>query len=348
MRLDRFSRFGGTDPGAANLTCRGAQIETALALLTLLIISIASPAQDIRVRQEAVRLLERGNAVTTPVKLPDLERVDTFRVFGPDQAVKEGTFTRVVIQKTGRRDETTFGDYHVIDVSVDRRGARVQTQVQAPAEVMTLLRVTPIYHVSFNDEDVIHAITNREVNGQPARCIEFDTVAGQKSHANEICVDGATGAIVLEKLNDERLENHDFFPFAGALIPARIDYSSTAASSMEIQQSMTVLTDPTPNVLAAPPDARTYSRGCKVFRRAFGQSMPQPKPGNGGTETDVIVRGMIYPDGRIHDAVVQSSERPELNGEALDIIHQWVFTPALCDGNPAISEASFALRFQGR
>ncbi|MGA7382992.1 MAG: TonB family protein [Terriglobales bacterium] len=146
----------------------------------------------------------------------------------------------------------------------------------------------------------------------------------------------------------KRIEYGDFFPFAGALIPARIDYSSTAASSMDIEQSMTVLTDATPNVLAAPPNARTYTRGCKVFRRAFGQAMPQPKPGNGGTEADVVVRGMIYPDGKIHDAVIQSSERPELNAEALDIIHQWTFTPALCDEQPAISEASFALRFQGR
>ncbi|MGA7382991.1 MAG: hypothetical protein WBX03_19215 [Terriglobales bacterium] len=178
-------------------------MKKALALVALVITSVVSPAQDIRVRAEAMRLLEKGNAVTTPVKLPDLERVDSFRVFGPDQAFKDGVFTRVVIQKTGRRDETTFGDYHVIDVSVDRHGARLQTQVQAPAEVMTLLRVTPIYHVSFNDEDVIHAITNREVNGRPARCIEFDTVAGQKSHDNEICLDGATGAIVLEKLNEE-------------------------------------------------------------------------------------------------------------------------------------------------
>jgi len=228
-------------------------MKTALALVILLLTSLTSLSQDIRVRQEAVHLLERGNAVTTPVKLPDLERVDSFRVFGPDQAVKDGTFTRVVIQKTGRRDETTFGDYHVVDVSVEGGGARVQTQIQAPAEVMTLLRVTPIYHVSFNDEDVIRAITHREVNGQPARCIEFDTVAGQKSHDNEICVDAATGAIVLEKLNEERIEYRVFFPFAGALIPARIDYSSTAAASMEIEQSMTVLTDTTPNVLAAPP-----------------------------------------------------------------------------------------------
>ncbi len=298
-------------------------MKTALALLTLLLTSIASGAQDIRVRVEAVRLLERGNAVTTPVKYPDLERVDSVQVFGADQAVKEGTFTRVVIQGTGRRDETTFGDYHLVDVIANGGLSRAQNQAVAPPEIKTLMRVTPIYHVSFNNEDVIHAITNREVNGQAARCIEFDTVVGQKSQANDICVDAATGAIVLEKLNEERIEYHDFFLFAGALIPARIEYSSTAGPSMEIKQSMTVVTESIPNVLVAPPDAVAWVN-CQPYRRAFGQSMPQPKPGNGGSEIDVVVRGVISQDGRVHDAVIDSSERPELNTEAIQIIHQWL------------------------
>jgi hypothetical protein len=322
-------------------------MKTALALVTLVVTSIASLAQDIRVRVEAVHLLERGNAVTTPVKYPDLERVDSFQVFGADQAVKEGTFTRVVIQGTGRRDETTFGDYHLVDVIANGGMSRAQNQAVAPPEVKTLMRVTPIYHVSFNNEDVIHAITNREVNGQAARCIEFDTVVGQKSQANEICVDAATGAIVLEKLNEERIEYHDFFAFAGALIPARIDYSSTAASGMEIKQSMTVVTESIPNVLVAPPDAVAWVN-CQPYRRAFGQSMPQPKPGNGGAQVDVMVRGVISQDGRVHDAVIDSSDRPDLNGEAINIIHQWVFTPPMCNNQPTSAEASFALHFQGR
>lgn len=318
-----------------------------LVLPTIFAASILSFSQDIRVREEAVHLLERGNAVTTPVKLPDLERIDSFRVFGLDQAVKDGTFTRVVIQKTGRRDETTFGDYHLVDVIVNGGMSRMQTQSLAPPEVKTLLRITPIYHVSFNGEDVIHTITNREVNGQTARCIEFDTIVGQKTQANEICVDAATGAIVLEKVNEERIEYGDFFQFAGALIPARIDYSSTAAASMEIKQNMTVLTETIPNVLVAPPNAQAWIN-CKSYRRPFGQSMPQPKPGNGGTEVDVVVRGVISQDGKIHDAVVQSSERPDLNAEALDIIHQWVFTPPMCNNQPTTAEASFTLHFQGR
>ena len=34
-------------------------------------------------------------------------------------------------------------------------------------------------------------------------------------------------------------------------------------------------------------------RDCKTYRRAYGQSMPQPKPGNGGGDVDVVVRGLI-------------------------------------------------------
>jgi TonB family protein len=304
-------------------------------------------SQDIRVRVEAVHLLERGNAVTTPVKYPDLERVDSFQVFGPEQTVKDGTFTRVVIQGTGRRDETTFGDYHLVDVIANGGMSRAQNQAVAPPEIKTLMRVTPIYHVSFNNEDVIRTIGNREVDGRAARCIDFDTVVGQKSQPNEICVDAATGAIVLEKLNDERIEYHDFFSFAGALIPARIDYSSAAASSMEIKQSMTVVTESIPDVLVAPPDAVAWVN-CQPYRRAFGQSMPQPKPGNGASQVDVMVRGMIGRDGRVHDAVIDSSERPDLNGEAINIIHQWMFTPPMCNNQPSSAEASFTLHFQGR
>jgi hypothetical protein len=45
---------------------------------------------------------------------PNVERVDAFRVFDATAAAREGSFSRVVIQGVGRREETTFGDYQVI------------------------------------------------------------------------------------------------------------------------------------------------------------------------------------------------------------------------------------------
>jgi TonB family protein len=216
-----------------------------------------------------------------------------------------------------------------------------------PPTMMTLLRITPIDRVRFDHEDVIHGITNREVGGHPARCIQFDTIGGNRTDSNEICVDSANGTLVSENLRGTLVENSDFFPFAGALMPGKIRYSEAGVLKMEITQTMTELTDATPNVLAAPPNAQ-IRKMCTTFRRPFGISMPQPKPGNGGGEAEVVVRGVIGVDGRVRDTIIQSSERPDLNAEALSLIQQWVFTPGLCNGIPNTTEASFTLHFEGR
>ena len=322
-------------------------MKQALVLFTLAIASTSLFSQDVQVREEAVRLLEKADEVSTPLRLPNLERIDTFRVFSSDAPVREGSFSRVVIQGTGRRDETTFGEYHVIDIFTSRGLTTVRTKELAPPEVDDLMKLAPVFHGAFDSEDVIHSIASRDVNGRAARCIQFDTVTGEKTQANEICVDAGNGTLLIKKVGDERVEYSDYFAFAGAQYPAKISYSLGGALKMEVAQSLTVLTDATANVLAAPPNAQVRQL-CKTYRRAFGQSMPQPKPGNGGADTDIILRGMISSDGRIHDAVVQSSERPALNAEALSLIQQWVFEPALCNGIPNLTEASFELHFRGR
>src|SRR5579872_4804878 len=316
------------------------------ALFMVLFISVPSFSQDVQVRQAAVLLLEKADAATTPVRLPNLERTDTFRVFS-NSGVIEGTFTRTVIQGTGRREETTFGDYHVLDVITGPNLATVRNKELPPPEVITLMRISPIFHVRFDHSDVIRGIANREVNGHVARCIEFDTVNGQKTEANEICIDASNNTLLLQKMGDELIEYAEYFPFAQALLPGRIDYSFDGARKMEITQVMEAISETTPNVLVAPPNA-DLRQACKTWRRPFGTYMPQPKPGNGGTNVDVVVRGRILEDGKIHDAEVQSSTRPDLNNEALALIQQWVFTPGLCNDRPGPFEALYALHFQGR
>ncbi len=46
--------------------------------------------------------------------------------------------------------------------------------------------------------------------------------------------------------------------------------------------------------------------------------------------------------------MVQDSEQPDLNAEALSLISQWKFAPLMCDGSPSETEASFVLHFVGR
>ena len=150
-----------------------------------------------------------------------------------------------------------------------------------------------------------------------------------------------------QKLGNEQLENSDFFPFAGALMPGKITYSYGGNISIEISQTMTELVDATPNVLAAPPNA-TIQKMCTTFRRPMGVSMPQPKQGTLDSHYEVLVRGFVGEDGKVRQAVVQESERPELNEEALIVAQKWVFTPAMCDGKPYATDVALTLHFQGR
>jgi hypothetical protein len=305
-------------------------------------------AQDVELRSRAVGLLERAHAASLAPNLPNLERVDTFRVFDPSSTAREGSFTRVVIQGVGRREESTLGNYHVVNVWTGDNLTTTRVAALAPPEIATVMHLTPINLVRFDQADVIRAITDRGLNGRSVHCIEFETIVGQDRQENEVCVDASNGTLVSEKLGDDSIENSEFFPFAGALLPAKITYSVLGSGlKMEITQTMTALEDSTTNVLAAPPDALTLRR-CTTFRRAIGQFMPQPPVGKGGRDIEVAVRGIIGPDGKVHGALVQSSPRPDLSEEALSLIAQWVFTPALCNGQPNQNEASFVLHFHGR
>ena len=319
-------------------------MKPALGLLAFFLLSGISFGQDLQLRQEAISLLERADAASVSPNTPSLERTVTFRVLDSSTGPQQGAFTRVVVRGTGRRDEVTFGSFHMLNIFTRGGLATVRTGNLAPPPAVEALRLTPIYFVRFNDEDVIYAINDSEANGHPARCIEFNTIVGEKTNNNEICVDSTNGTLVREKLGDQLVENSNFFSFAGALIPGRIEYALGGIPRLEIAQTMTVLEHPTPDVLAAPPNAQ-IRHYCKTYRRPYGKYMPQPRTSGGGS-ADIVVRGMIGADGRVHDPVVQRSERPDLNAQALSLIQQWTFAPAMCDGKTNATTASFVLHFR--
>lgn len=327
-------------------------MKPALLLILLLISAAVAPTpaytQEPDLRTQAVLLLEKANSVSMAPDLPNLERTDTFHVSNPDSRARDGSFSRVVIQGVGRREETTFGDYHLVSVWQGNTLKTTRSTEIAPAEVVTVMRLTPIYLVRLDQADVVKAILDKQIDDLPAHCIEFETIVGQSHQQNEICVDAYNGTIVMEKLGNRVIENRGFFSFAGALVPSSITLSSLdGGPQLEISQTMAVLDNTSANVLAAPPDATTLRR-CTTYRRAIGQSMPQPLRGNGETEVDIVVRGVIGTDGKVHDALVQNSERTDLNPEALSVVSQWVFSPPMCDGKPNSAEASFVLHFYGR
>jgi hypothetical protein len=127
-----------------------------------------------------------------------------------------------------------------------------------PPDLLDVARITPIHLVRFDSQDIIRSTTERNISGRSARCIQFDTVHGDHTDNNELCVDAANGTLLLEKLGQEVIENREFFLFACALMPAKINYSFAGAPKMEITQSVSQLAASDANVLAPPPNATMH------------------------------------------------------------------------------------------
>lgn len=82
----------------------------------LLIVSLHLRAQDMPVRVEAIRLLERANAVSHSARiLPNYRQDATFRAYRLDGTTQDGTYSGIYSGDI-ERYEIVFGNYHAISI----------------------------------------------------------------------------------------------------------------------------------------------------------------------------------------------------------------------------------------
>lgn len=314
-------------------------------LIAFVIIDCA--AQEVQLRQEAETLLERADSLSTPRHFHSYEQTITFRSFSA-AGIQQGRFTSVVQGPRSYRDEYEFGDFRLLVVVNGTMVADVGDRARAPVEVRRMTRLNHPYTARFDESDIIRSIQDGQVNGRPTRCIEFDTVRGEKTSGNELCIDKEYGILARIHANDETVSNSDFFLYRGTYLPARIVYEQNDLR-MELEQTKIATDGPfDPDLLSPPANAKILGHVCNVYRRPFGRFMPQPKPGQGGANVDVMVHGTVRIDGTVRDASIDVSERADLNAEALQLFSMWRFTPATCDGTPLEIPAEITLHFQNR
>src|SRR5579864_6829370 len=133
-------------------------------------------AQDMTVRVEAVRLLERANAVSHPAHImPDYQHDITFRAYGVDGTTKDGRFIGTYSGDI-ERYEWFFGDYHAVSIHYPDKIVQNRDYQPAPRETMEMDKLTPLLIGNFDKSDIIHSITPASLFGRPARCTQFETV----------------------------------------------------------------------------------------------------------------------------------------------------------------------------
>jgi hypothetical protein len=311
------------------------------------LVGIDCAAQEVQLRQEAETLLERADSISTPRQFHSYDQTIVFRSFSAT-GLQQGRFTSVVQGPRSYRDEYELGDYRLLVVVNGNMVADVGDRALAPVEIRRMTRLNHSYTARFDESDIIRSIQDSQVNGRPARCVEFDTVRGEKTSANELCIDKEYGIVARVHANDETITNSGFFPYRGSHLPAHIVYEQNDLR-MELEQTKTETDGPfDPDLLTPPANAKILGQVCTVYRRPFGRFMPQPKPGQGSANVDVMVHGTVRIDGTVRDATIDVSERGDLNAEALALFRTWHFTSATCDGIPLEIPAEITLHFPNR
>lgn len=319
-------------------------------ILSLLVCCTALDAEDVKLREQAVNLMERANAASLIAGFRDYEQVVTFTFHDLLTGTnKVGTFSRISAGSDGRRDELTYADYHAVTAVA---GNRLSTAGGAnePPEIVELLDQLPIHLGRFDDKDVIRSIEDGNVFGRKAKCVNFDTHLGTGVQANQICVDVEHGTLLRWEVGDELIENFDFFPVAQLWEPGHIRHFVRGALRLEIEQRISRTSVPVDVNAFSPPSGEWQKWWkCEDRRRPVGISMPMPPPGTTGTEVvDVVVRGYIRDTGAVQPTAIVSSLRPDLNDEAMKLVATWKFTPLMCNDKAAATIADFVVHFQGR
>ena len=314
--------------------------------VVVLIFSFRLVAQDVTVRQRAVTLLEHADSVVMSKMAPSYEQTIRFRSF-TTAGMREGRFTSVVHGPRSYRDEYEFGNFHLLVVVNGAMIADIGDRAQAPFEVREITRLNHPYQAAFDKSDVIHSIEESSVNGRSSDCIEFDTIQGEKDSANELCIDKQIGAVVRARVNGETVGFSEFFEYHGAYVPAHMSYELNDLR-MELEQTKGETDRESDPDFLTPPVNAQVGYVCKAYRRAYGQFMPQPKPGSGNQQAEVMLHGTIRKDGGVREISINRSEQANLNEEAVKIFAAWTFSAALCDGKPIEVPADITLHFQGR
>jgi hypothetical protein len=317
----------------------------ALRLFSILIFASAIHlrAQDMALRVEAVRLLERSNAVSRSTRVLPNRKLDvTFRAYTPDGIAKDGTYG-VIYAIDSERYETHFGDYNAISIHLPDK--IVQSEfVPPPIEALEVHWLTPLVNGRFDESDTITSITPATLFGRRGKCIQFETVKGRSQQSNEICLDEELGAIVRWHLGEDLIENTDYFSFEGVLFPAHMRHYVNGTLRMELDQKFTVIEAPIDWAALTPPNARTILP-CTQYRRPIVQSAPQPPSAGPGPWYDVQVHGSIGSDGHVHNPTAMTAGKPDLEKQAVQIVSSWVYSPPTCDGKPTSVSADFIVHF---
>lgn len=302
------------------------------------------PAQGIGIRVEAIRLLDRANVLSSTRQIGVRYEHDvTFRAFGVDGSEKDGQFTGIFSHGIVRF-ETVFGDYHAILIHYPDKTVQGSPYQPEPPEALEMDRLTPLWTGWFDHSDTIESIDEATLSGRPAKCIQFQTVNGRSSDANQICIDAERGTLLRWNVGNSLVNDSDYTQFQGVWLPSHIEHYINGQLRMVIDQTFQVLQHPIDWARRTPRNTVTL-HPCYQYKPAYVESAPQPTSAGAGPWYDITVHAAIGEDGHVDHPAVLPEGKPELEKRAVQIVSAWTFSPAVCNGKTIAVNATLIVHF---
>ena len=308
------------------------------------------PQEDPKIRANAVLLQEQAVQASTPPSWTDVV-IDTKFHLGnplPGEAADGEHILTVSPWWKLRRHEWIYGSVHSILVRNGDLFTRLVSEGQLPPFAGFIENNTPIDLVRFNQQDVIHSITQRPNDSE---CIQFDSVFGDREQAGEICVDRQRHWMVSKKLGDVLTLYSRFVPFNNAYVPEHVERWVAGVPQIVFEQSVQPRTDFPADYFYVPENAtiRAMDAACKEFRFPHPLDAPQPEPvSSAPTVTEIQLQGLVGANGHTSFLRALDNQYPDLNQQAIRIVSAWTFTPPTCDGKPSAWYTKFTVEFKGR
>jgi hypothetical protein len=225
--------------------------------------------------------------------------------------------------------------------------ATYRSESAEPASLTMARKLVPSSQGQFERADVIRRISDAEVDGRAARCVDFDTLKGDQQQSGQICVESRTGFLLSVRQGDETIRQSAFFAFNNASLPGHIERWVGIEKLLEIDAKVVVRTEYPPGYFNYPEGA-SIRHACREFHRAFAENTPQPEPKTQSNDVIVVrVHGRIGTDGKIVALRALDPARSDLADEAVRVVQNWTYHPAMCEYQPTTMETDFEVRFKG-
>jgi hypothetical protein len=145
-----------------------------------------SEFEDPQVRAMAVGLLERAARLSSPV-WPMNGEIFTFHIPNPEPGAATDGSLRIGVSAPGvKRWEFVCGAFQLSQVENGVEFATYQTGPE-PAAVVMIRKMLPVSVLHFDQSDVIHSIADKNIDGVPASCIDFETITGVRHQTGTLC-----------------------------------------------------------------------------------------------------------------------------------------------------------------